>query len=478
MAQSWDQRTLAEQKRLQNGLLNATLVQMALAHVPFVRGRFQKAGIDARLLRRVEDLQKVPMTMRRDVVDAVRNPDGPNALVLKGTPEGVKRFSDRSVLWRVALSRLFGGEEVQNLAIESASRGIHVHLANGPGGPIPVSYTRDDLDALARAGARLAQLTGVEREDRLANLVPFGPTLDFWGIFYMAHGVGMSALHTRREGDDLAVALSAAFADGSPTAVALPADEAATFPQAAADAGVRLDALRLLLAVGRSLSRAEREQLGESLASAGAPDARVAAAYGPAEGRVLWGECAVPAGTVDTYGFHAYPDLEVLEVCAPDTGEVVGEETPGEIVVTPLGFRGGGAPRWRTGDLALGGLTTRPCPNCGRTVPRIGPSVRRNAWQRRIVLDGRRVRFDFRDAASALAGARDWQVELRTRNESHQELYVYAVGSESDAAPVIALYEAMDRWGTPPTQIVLSSEAEIAEKLKATDAAWPRFAER
>lgn len=451
---------------------------MALAHVPYVRNRLQSAGIDARLLRKVDDLQKVPMTMRRDVVDPVRNPDGPGALILKGTPEGVKRFSDRSVLWRVALSRLFGGEDVQNLAIEAASRGIHTHLVTGPGGVIPVSYTRDDLDALARAGARVGQLTGMDRETRIANLVPFGPTLDFWGVFYMAHGIGMSALHTRREGADLAQALVAAFDAAPLTAVAVPADEATTFPQAAAEAGVPLDGLRILLAVGRSLSRAERERLGEALATAGAPDARIAAVYGPSEGRVLWSECAVPAGTVDTFGFHTYPDLDVVEICSPETGEPVGEETPGEIVVTPLGFRGGGAPRWRTGDLALGGVSTRPCPNCGRSVPRVGPSVRRNAWQRRIVLDGRRVRFDFRDPASALAGARDWQIELRTRNESVHELFVYAVGNDGDAGPAISLFESMDRWGTPPTQIVLSSEHEIAAKLQSVDTQWRRFAER
>jgi len=476
MAKPWDQRSAAEQRRIQNGLVNATLVQMALAHVPFTRAKLQKAGVDARLLRRVEDLKKVPMTMRRDVVDPVRNPDGPGAFILKGTAEGVKRFSDRSVLWRVALSRLFGGEHVQALAIEAASRSIHLHLSPGPGGPIPISYTRDDLDLLARAGSRLAQVAGIDREDRLLNLVPFGATLDYWGVFYMAHGVGMTSLHTRREGADLVQALAIGFASEPATAVAVPADEVTTFPAAAAEAGVPLDALRVMLAVGRSLSRAERERLGEEFTRAGAPNVRIAAAYGPAEGRVLWGECAVPAGTVETFGFHTYPDMDIVEIAQPDTGDALPDETPGEVVVTPLGFRGGGAPRWRTGDLALGGVTNRPCPNCGRQVPRVGPSVRRNAWQRRIVLGGRRVRFDFRDAASALAGAKDWQVELRADDKAH-DLFVYVVGSDSDVGPVISLYEAMERWGVAPTQIVLASEQEIADKKRAVDSSWPRFSE-
>lgn len=450
---------------------------MALSHVPFVRTRLIAAGLDARLLRKVEDLARVPMSLRRDVVDPVLNPEGPRAFVLRGTAEGVKRFSDRSVLWRVALARLFGGEEVQQLAIEAASRTIHLHLAYGPGGPIPVSYTRDDLDLLARAGARLAQLVGLDREDRLLNLVPFGPWLDFWGVFYMAHGVGMTALHTRPEGAELSRA-AVGFEAVGPTAVALPADEATAFPAAAQATGLPLEQLRVLLAVGRSLTLAEREELGEALTAAGAPAARVAAAYGVAEGRVLWSECAIPAGKAETFGFHTFPDLEVIEIVSPETGERMSEEAPGEIVITPLGFRGGGAPRWRSGDLALGGMTTKPCPNCGRTVPRVGPTVRRAAWERRLDFDGRRVRFDFRDAGALLAGMRDWQVEVAANGDGTHRLFVYISPETEDATPIISLYEALERWGAPPTQIVLCPLEEIGDKRQAAGGAWTRFAER
>ena len=40
VAASWDQRTQLEQRRVQNVLLRQTVLQMALAHVPFVRARF------------------------------------------------------------------------------------------------------------------------------------------------------------------------------------------------------------------------------------------------------------------------------------------------------------------------------------------------------------------------------------------------------------------------------------------------------
>jgi phenylacetate-coenzyme A ligase PaaK-like adenylate-forming protein len=478
MASAWDQRSLAEQRRNQDVLVKQTLLQMQLAHVPFARARLNAAGVDARLLKGVDDMKaRVPLSMRRDVLDGARNPGGAWSFVLEGTAEGVKRFSDRSVLFRVARARLLGGEEVQQLQIEAASRSVHVHLAQGPGGPIPISYTRDDLDLLARAGGRLAAVLGIDREDKLLNLVPFGPTLDYWGIFYMAHGVGMTALHARTEAG-VAEGAIAAFRMLRPTAIAVPADDAYAFPEAAARATLELTSLRTLVAVGRSLTKAERERIGEALIAAGATNARIAAAYGIAEGRVLWGECAVPVGKTETFGFHTYPDLELLEVVSPETGEPLPDETPGEIVVTPLGFRGGGAPRWRSGDLALGGVTNRSCPNCGRDVPRVGPTVRRGAWIRRVNLNGQPVRFDMRDTAALLTPRMDdWQLELSSE-DGQTALYLYIAPKQDDPGQVIGIYEEHARWSVPPTQIVLASQDQIARKRNAVDGLFSRFAER
>jgi phenylacetate-CoA ligase len=446
---------------------------MALGHVPYVRTKLAAMGIDARLFKGLDDLHTLPLTMRRDVLDPMRNPEGPRALILRGTADGVKRFSDRSVLRRVALARLLGGEEIQELAIEAATRAIHVHLASGPGGRLPIAYTRDDLDLLARAGGRLSALLGLERHDRLLNLVPFGPTLEFWGIFYMAHGTGLSAVHFRRERQDLARALEA-FDDSAATAIALPADEAPLFAGVARAEGLDLSKLRVLIAVGRSLTPNERAVVGEGLLAGGATDLRIAAAYGTAEGRLLWGECSVPAGRTETFGFHTFPDMELVEVLSPETGEPMPEQSPGEIVITPLGFRGGSVPRWRTGDLALGGIATTPCPNCGRTVPRVGPTIRRGAWQHVLTLDGDRTWIDLRDAgAAAREHSTDWQVELRRENGVDQ-LFIYLEAPE-EPGPLIDLYEDLKRLHSRPTQIVLSDAAELAGRRNAAPGPWPRY---
>jgi phenylacetate-coenzyme A ligase PaaK-like adenylate-forming protein len=323
----------------------------------------------------------------------------------------------------------------------------------------------------------MAAVLGLDREDRILNLIPAEPSLDFWGIFYMAHGVGMTVVHARSDAADTEGPL-AAFELLKPTVIVVPADEAAGFPEMAAEAGADLSGIRLLLAVGRSLTKAERERVGQGLEEAGATGAAVAAAYGVAEGRVLWAECPVPVGNTDTFGFHTYADLEVLEILNPENGEEVPEESPGEIVVTPLGFRGGGVPRWRSGDLALGGVTTRTCPNCGRDVPRVGPTVRRNAWLRRVNLNGSVTRFDMRDTAALLSPRSvDWQLEL-ARGDDTSSLYIYLAPTTEDAGQIIGIFEEHARWHVPPTQIVLASPEQIAAKRNATDALFPRFAER
>jgi phenylacetate-coenzyme A ligase PaaK-like adenylate-forming protein len=213
------------------------------------------------------------------------------------------------------------------------------------------------------------------------------------------------------------------------------------------------------------------------LRTAGASEARIAAAYAPPESHVLWGECAVPAGRSETFGFHTFPDLGLVEVLSPETTEPLPPESPGELVITPLVFRGSGLPRWRTGDLALGGITNEPCPNCARTIPRVGPTVLGQAWRREVSLNGRRTLVDLRDAGAAAAErAREWQVELE-RSRLGDRLFIHlAAGPEP--GPMIDLYEDLRRLQEAPTQIVLADTAELAARVERAPRPWPRYLER
>ena len=472
MPTAWDRRTPLEQRRVQNVQLKQTILQAALGYVPAVRARLAAMGKDARLFKGTEELPSLPAMSRRDVFDPKRNPEGPDGICLYGSEEGVKRFSDRATLRRIARARLIGGEQDATLAIESATRAIHLHMVPGPGGRVPVAYTRDDLDLFARAGHRLAQVLGITREDRIANLIPGGPSLEHWQIVYLAMGLGARAIHT---GEGGVRGLRLAAGDRSTVLVA-PIDDFAELLEQAAEAELDLTSIRLLVPVGGSLTLDERERIADAARALELGDALIACAYGPAEGRVLWGECAVPIGHSEGFGFHTYPDLDVVEILDPETGLPLPDGRPGDITVTSLGFRGGGLPRWRSGDLAVGGVVREACPNCGRTVPRVGPGIKRAAWQQVLHVDGVRRWIDLSIVAAVTnERATDWFLE--TPNGAHSGLFVHLAGV-SDASPVIELFSDLERIGMEPTQIVSSTPQVLAARLAERLPPWRRIGER
>jgi hypothetical protein len=88
----------------------------------------------------------------------------------------------------------------------------------------------------------------------------------------------------------------------------------------------------------------------------------VCGAWAPDGVRALWGECR--GGHL-----HTWPDTEVVEVLDPLTHAPVPAGADGELVWTPIGWRGTAALRLATGT--FGRLEPGPCPACRRTTPRL-----------------------------------------------------------------------------------------------------------
>ena len=101
---------------------------------------------------------------------------------------------------------------------------------------------------------------------------------------------------------------------------------------------------------------------------------------------MAWSECPFPHGRPSA-GYHLYPDLGIIEIINPKTGEVVPNGQPGEIVFTPLDACGSVALRYRTGDFTDGGITMEPCPYCHRMVPRLTGNISRSSEIREMNLD-------------------------------------------------------------------------------------------
>lgn len=127
----------------------------------------------------------------------------------------------------------------------------------------------------------------------------------------------------------------------------------------AAEEGKRFPDLRTLILGGEKVPAGMRRKLKTLAQRLGAGDVFVVATYGFTEGKMAWGECPHPLDA-ESLGYHLYPDLGLFEVIDPRTGEMQPEETPGELVFTPLDSRGTIVLRYRTGDLIDGGLVYAP----------------------------------------------------------------------------------------------------------------------
>jgi hypothetical protein len=253
-----------------------------------------------------------------------------------------------------------------------------------------------------------------------------------------------------------------------------------------ADIGAPISSLTTLLLVGAPTD-AEREATRQALVAAGATKVLVLGVHAPSGARVLWGECRMSATAVSG-GYHTYPDMDVVQLLDPETGEA-STAPGGELVLTQLGFRGSALLRWRTADLVEGELGSGKCPACGRIVPRVPSTIRRRALVASYQPNtGQQAHVDFRGLAGALVGradVADWRALLR-RSARHgaDELLTYVAPTEGADPAEVAVATARDLRsvaGVQPSQIVAVSRGELAGvDVSANGMTWltPRISVR
>jgi phenylacetate-coenzyme A ligase PaaK-like adenylate-forming protein len=195
--------------------------------------------------------------------------------------------------------------------------------------------------------------------------------------------------------------------------------------QAAISRNLRCPQLSKIILGGEKAPTGMRRKLRALAAQLGAGHVDVLMTYGFTEAKMAWPECPYPEDKASG-GFHLYPDLGLIEIIDPKTGEPVGEGRPGEIVFTPLDARGTVVLRYRTGDLIDGGLVYEPCPHCGRELPRLVGSLSRTSEIKEMNLDKLKgTLVDFNQLEHVLdnfASIGEWQVELRKAHDDPLEL--------------------------------------------------------
>ncbi|MFT4638892.1 MAG: phenylacetate-CoA ligase [Verrucomicrobiales bacterium] len=415
----WDKLSREEVRSAQSQQLHHYLKNVVLPFSKHYREKFAAAGVTANDIRSIDDLAKVPFTTKKDLItqDDGRDPAKdfviiPDQAILKKRP---------SVILRAMLK----GKAALQAQMQHEFRPILLTSTTGRStAPVPFLYTRHDIQNLKIAGRRLMTVCDSVQDNKHMNLFPFAPHLAFWQMHYAGIGATTFNLSTgggKTMGTIGNVQLLGRFKPdaliGMPTFIY-------HMLNIAIDEGIENPNIKRVVLGGEKVPDGMRRKLRSLCGKLGSTDVHVMATYGFTEAKMAMPECSAPEGN-DAWGYHLYPDLLYIEIIDPDTGEILPDNTPGEIVATALDSRGSAMIRYRTGDLISGGLSYEPCPNCGRTCPRLIGRISRVSDFRRLSLGkvkGTLVNFnelehildDFEEIGT-------WQLEIRKKNDDPLE---------------------------------------------------------
>jgi phenylacetate-CoA ligase len=286
---------LSDLKKLQLKRLRATL-RRVYENSPFYRRRFREAGVTPDDLKTLDDLRKFPFTTKDDL----RN---------HGYPYGGEFLT-------VPLEELVGW-----------------HMTSGTTGkPTVGPYTKQDIETWTNLVARCLVAAGVTKRDILLNIYGYGLFTGGIGLHYGAMAVGAKVIPW---GVGRTEALMDVLYEWKPTVMTGTPSYQFYILEQITKRGLdpKKTYLRITIpgAEYMSFDLLKRIDEGFALKEKGGGPRQI---YGSTE---LIGPGAGQATQCTEYmGFHMWTDHFYIEVVDPKTGEPVGEEGEGELVITHL----------------------------------------------------------------------------------------------------------------------------------------------
>jgi phenylacetate-CoA ligase len=328
-------------RRIQDNLLARQIELCARGH-EYYRRRWSEAGIDPASIRTLTDLERLPLTPKRDLMDE------PEAFRLR-CPE--LPVHERA-LWEVN------------------------HTTGSSGDPTPLYVTTHDYHAYLLQARRVAEISGITNRDILANLFPLTPAA--MGAFVRseanayASGATVCGALTGAPHGDFGVHRSL------DDAVRMVERHHATIlwgvtsfvrrvVMRAAEMGADFRSVRMCGVTGEASTAAMREDIRKRLQALGAPRPIIFDRYGSTESGGL-AQCRE-----DGDWHNPAPEVVFHEIVDPDTGRRLPDGERGALAITHLNRRGTTLLRYLVGDVCS--LTHEPCPHCGRTGDRVVPPI-------------------------------------------------------------------------------------------------------
>ena len=314
----WDEKRecmpLEEKRKVQLKSLQET-VTWVYDKVPFYRNRFDDMGLEPGDMNSLEDLAKLPFTVKTDLRD--NYPFGLCAVPM---------------------------DEV-----------VRIHASSGTTGkPITGPYTTEDIDQWAECMARNLFAAGVRSNDICQNAYGMGLFTGGLGFHQGANKIGAAVIPASSGQTERQIILMQDFRS---TVLFCTPSYALTIAERAEEMGLDMKTLPLRVGVfGAEPWTAEmRKEIEERLGI------KAMEAYGLTE---LMGP-GVSFDCIEQNGLHINEDHVLPEIIDPVTEEVLPLGTKGELVFTSLQRRAMPIIRYRTRDMTT--LWREQC-ECGRTL--------------------------------------------------------------------------------------------------------------
>jgi phenylacetate-CoA ligase len=281
-------------KRLRETFQNAQ-------NVPFYKKRFADKGICLKDIHSLEDVRKLPFTVKQDLRE--------------GYPFGFFAVPLRDI--------------------------IRIHTTSGTTGkPTVVGYTKNDLEFWSELIARNMTMIGLTKDDVFQNMVNYGMFTGGLGFHYGAEKIGMTVIPSATGNTKRQIEM---IHDFGVTAIHCTPSYAMHLAEVAQETGIDISSLRTGMFGAEPWSEAMRKELEDKLGVTAYDSYGLSELYGPG----VAFECR------ERDGLHIWHDYYLVEIIDPKTGEVLGDGERGELVVTPLVKEAMPLIRYRTGDVTM-----------------------------------------------------------------------------------------------------------------------------
>jgi phenylacetate-CoA ligase len=300
------------------------VVRRVYHQVPFYRKKFDEAGVKPEDIRHLEDLVKLPFTVKNDLRD--NYPYGMFAVPLK---------------------------EIVRIHSSSGTTGI----------PTVVGYTKKDLVTWSNLVARFATAAGVTSEDIVQISFGYGLFTGGFGLHYGMERLGATVIPVSSGNTERQIRIMKDF--GTTALVATPS-YALYMAEVAREMGLGPGKLKLRVGLfgAEPWSENMRKEVEKAWGIKATDNYGLSEVIGPG----VAGECT------QCNGLHIFEDHFIPEIIDPETGAILPPGTEGELVLTALTKEALPIIRYRTKDVTI--LNYEKC-SCGRTLARMKKTLGR-----------------------------------------------------------------------------------------------------